>query len=108
LRGHLRPALGIIGDWAYKPLVLYRGDEEVARIVEDQIFVHVGGALVLFDRLRLGVNLPLLVYSKGESGTVSNTSFSTNEKTTVGGPRPGLHARLFGGFRHPVPARFRV
>src|SRR5687767_15688630 len=60
LRGHLRPALGVIGDWAYKPLVLYRGDDEVARVVEHQVFVHVGGALILLDRFRLGANLPLL------------------------------------------------
>src|SRR5512139_3661686 len=58
LRGHLRPALGVVGDWAYKPLVLYKDDEEYAKIVEHQLFVHVGGSLVLWDRLRLGANLP--------------------------------------------------
>ena len=60
MRGHLRPAIGIVGDWAYKPLVLYdaNGDEQAA-IVKHQIFAHLGGALTLYDRFRLGVNLPL-------------------------------------------------
>lgn len=98
LRGNMRPALGIVGDWAYKPLVLYKDDEEYANIVEHQIFVHVGGALVMFDRLRLGANLPLLVYQKGESGTTAQSSFSTEESATVGDARLGADVRIVGEY----------
>lgn len=98
LRGDMRPALGIVGDWAYKPLVLYKDDAEYANIVEHQIFVHVGGALVMFDRLRLGANLPLLVYSKGESGTTAQSSFSTDDSATVGDVRLGADVRIVGEY----------
>src|SRR5215213_5690077 len=34
-RGNGRPSLGVIGDFAYKPLVLYnRNDEELATLIE--------------------------------------------------------------------------
>lgn len=98
LRGHLRPALGIVGDWAYKPLVLYKDDEEYAKIVEHQVFAHVGGSLILWDRLRLGANLPLLVYNKGESGSSTNTSFSTDDSATIGDARLGADVRLVGAY----------
>ncbi len=102
LRGHLRPAFGVVGDYAYKPLVLYdaSGDEQAA-IVEHQLFVHIGGALVLFDRLRLGANLPLLAFSKGESLKVANSSFETKDGTTIGDPRLSADLRLLGDYRGP-------
>src|SRR5262245_52118793 len=45
-RGNGRPALGVVGDWAYKPLVLYNRDgSEKLDIVEQQLQLHVGFAL---------------------------------------------------------------
>src|SRR4051812_48062334 len=36
-RGNGRPSLGVVGEWAWKPLVLYnRSDEEVATVVDQQ------------------------------------------------------------------------
>lgn len=98
LRGHVRPAIGLVGDWAYKPLVLYKNGDEYADIVHDQIYVHLGGALVLFDRLRVGANLPLLVYNKTENGTVVQTTFSTSDSATVGDLRLGADVRLVGEY----------
>jgi OOP family OmpA-OmpF porin len=102
LRGHVRPAFGLVGDYAYKPLVFYdaNGDEQAA-IVEHQLFVHLGGAVNLFDRLRLGASLPLLAYTKGESLTVANSSFSTKDSTTIGDPRLTADVRLIGSYRDP-------
>ncbi len=108
-RGHLRPALGIVGDWAYRPLVFYdaNGDEQAA-IVEHQVFAHIGGALVLWERLRLGVNVPLLVFTRGEALNVANSSFSTSEGTTVGDPRFSVDVRLVGNYRDPFSLAFGV
>src|SRR4051794_29881070 len=60
LRGNLRPALGAVFDYGYKPLVIYapNGDERSA-IVRHQAWVHLGGSVVFADRLRLGLNVPL-------------------------------------------------
>src|SRR4051812_42599960 len=60
IRGNFRPALGVVADLAYKPYVLVNPDgSENTSIVTDQFFLHFGGSLVLFDRLRLGVNVPV-------------------------------------------------
>src|SRR5262245_52413790 len=53
LRGHLRPAAGIVGDYAFKPLVIYNTDgSERGAIVSHQITTNIGGSLVLWDRVR--------------------------------------------------------
>ena len=50
LRGNGRMALGVVGEWAYKPLVIYdENGDEVTAVVEHQVFAHVGGAVNLFD-----------------------------------------------------------
>src|SRR5689334_21956896 len=70
LRRHGRLMLGATGDLGHKPLVLYDEDgEELQAIIEDQLFVHVGGSLVLWERLRLGASLPILAYQAGEGGS---------------------------------------
>jgi outer membrane protein OmpA-like peptidoglycan-associated protein len=100
LRGHVRPALGVVGDWAYRPLVFYdQNGDEAAAVVEHQVFAHVGGGLILWERLRLGVSVPLLVFTRGDSLEVANNSFSTDEGTTIGDPRFALDLRLFGEYR---------
>src|SRR6188508_2636386 len=51
MRGHGRLALGVTADWGEKPLVLYdlEGDERSA-VIGHQLFVHIGGSLMLWDR----------------------------------------------------------
>src|SRR3954471_22901498 len=71
MRGHGRLMLGATGDFSNKPLVLYNRDgDELKDIIKHQLYVHIGGSLVLWDRLRLGVNLPILAYQRGQRGTV--------------------------------------
>ncbi|MEZ4229418.1 MAG: OmpA family protein [Polyangiaceae bacterium] len=95
--GHLQAAIGVVGDWAYKPLVLYNGDgDEVQAVVEHQVFAHVGGSLTLWDDLKLGVNIPLAVVNSGESGTTTNSSFSSKDGATIGDVRVGGDYRLLG------------
>ena len=63
LSGHGRLMLGATGDFGEKPLVLYDRDGDPLRnIIEHQLFVHVGGTLVIWDRLRQGVTLPSVAY----------------------------------------------
>src|SRR5690606_26495348 len=55
--GHLRPAAGLVLDYARKPLVLVDSDgEEVAGIVDNQLYAHLGASLVLWHDLRVAVN----------------------------------------------------
>src|ERR1035438_5027252 len=62
LRGHLRPAIGVVMDGAYKPLVVYADGKPEEAVVQDQIFANAGASLVLWNRLRVGFNLPIAVF----------------------------------------------
>src|SRR5690606_6283962 len=54
--GHVRPAFGLTLDYARKPLVLVNAnDEEVRGVVDNQWYAHLGGSIVLLDKLRLGL-----------------------------------------------------
>jgi OOP family OmpA-OmpF porin len=96
LRGHLRPAIGLVGDWGYKPLVLYdaSGNEKSA-VVEHQVFVHLGGSLVLWDRVRAGVNIPIALYQTGDAPTSKGTTFP-DPGTSFGDIRLAADLRLLG------------
>ncbi len=103
MRGHGRVVLGATGDWGEKPLVLYDRDGEAARnIIEHQLFVHVGGSLMLGERLRLGVNLPVLADQAGEGGTLNGVRFEASEGAALGDLRLAADLRLFGKYRSPV------
>jgi OmpA-OmpF porin, OOP family len=102
LRGHLRPFVGVVGDWSYKPLVLYNRDgDEVSSIVRHQIFAHVGGGVILWERLRLAASMPLLVYNKGHARTTANGTFASSNGTTIGDLRLGVDLRLLGEYGGP-------
>lgn len=101
-RGKVRPAIGVVADYGYKPLVVYdrqSGDERSA-LVRHQLFLHAGGSLVLWDCLRLGVNLPIAAYQDGESGRVlvngTVQSFQPADQAALGDLRLSADLRLLG------------
>jgi OOP family OmpA-OmpF porin len=100
LRGHMRPAVGLVGDWAYKPLVVYdkRTGDEVSALVENQLYAHIGGNLILWDRLRLGVNLPIGLVLNGEQSSLGGATVSTKKGANIGDLRVGADARLAGEY----------
>ena len=110
LRGHLRPAFGVIADYGYKPLVLAgpNGDESAA-IVSHQAFVHAGGSLVLWDRLRLGVSVPVLVSSGGESAIANGVVEPKPASSSgLGDVRLGADARVAGKYGTPLTVALGV
>jgi OmpA-OmpF porin, OOP family len=98
-RGDLRFAAGLVLDYGYKPLVIYTSaDDERAAIVEHQLFGHVGAALVLWQRLRLALNLPVAIWQDGDGGTIDGTEYSSESSTTVGDLRLGADVRIAGEY----------
>jgi OOP family OmpA-OmpF porin len=98
LRGEARLAFGVIGDWSHKPLVLYAPDGSAKQsLIEDQIFFHVGGGIILAQRLRLAVNLPIAVKQSGRSAGAGSTIATPND-ASVGDLRLGADVRLFGEY----------
>jgi outer membrane protein OmpA-like peptidoglycan-associated protein len=100
LRGHVRPALGLVIDYGNKPLMLYSptDGEEVGSIVEHQLFAHFGGSLILWERVRFGLNLPLAMYQGGDE---DNPTFSSDNATTFGDLRLSADARILGTYGEP-------
>ncbi|MBI2395331.1 MAG: OmpA family protein [Deltaproteobacteria bacterium] len=99
LRGHVRPAIGVVGDWGYKPLVAYAPDgEERTSIVKHQLFAHVGASLVMWERLRLGLNVPIAAFQQGNAATVGGVAYSPADKSALGDVRLGADVRLLGTY----------
>jgi OOP family OmpA-OmpF porin len=104
MRGHVRPAIGLVGDYGYKPLVFYdntTGDETQA-LIKHQLYAHVGASLVLWERLRLGVNLPIALLTKGDGGTSGGVTYAVDSGVAMGDLRVAADVRLFGEYRSPI------
>jgi outer membrane protein OmpA-like peptidoglycan-associated protein len=111
LRGHGRPALGFTIDGAYRPLATYNEDKSVDReIVRHQIFGHLGASLVLWHRLRLGVNAPIALYQEGEAGLVPETGvlYMPPQNHGFGDVRLGTDLRLFGKYGDAITGALGV
>jgi OOP family OmpA-OmpF porin len=108
-RGHLRPFLGVVGDYGHKPLVAYdqNGDERAA-IVRHQLFAHVGASIVLAHRIRFGLSVPIAAWQDGTASTVSGVAYSPADRTTIGDVRLGGDVRLLGQYGDPFVAAFGV
>jgi outer membrane protein OmpA-like peptidoglycan-associated protein len=105
MRGKLRPALGVVGDYGYLPLAIYNGDGTLrSKLVEDQLFLHVGAALVFLDRFRVALNLPLALVQNGQGGALDGVSYAGPSGFAVGDLRADADVRLAGAYGDP----FRV
>ena len=99
LRGHNRIAIGLVGDWAYKPLVAYdaQGDE-LAPLIRHQIYAHLGASYVLGDRIRFGLSVPILAYQEGQDVVLEGTAYPSPSAGALGDVRMGADLRLFGKY----------
>jgi outer membrane protein OmpA-like peptidoglycan-associated protein len=101
LRGNLRPAAGIVTEYAYRPLVIYNGDGSVrASLVKDSIVVHPGASLVLWNRLRVGFDLPVYAFQYGRAGALAGAAYAPPSEN-VGDLRLGADLRLYGQYEDP-------
>jgi OmpA-OmpF porin, OOP family len=98
LRGTLKSRWGLTADYAYRPLVLYEGDDDSTPIVSNDVYGHVGGALVLWDRLRVGLSFPLQLFNSGQSVTVDETVYHAETGIAAGDLRLGADVRLAGTY----------
>jgi OmpA-OmpF porin, OOP family len=102
LRGTFRPAFGIIGDYAHKPYILQNPDgTENTAVISEQFYLHVGGSLVLFDRLRLGLSLPLALAQDGDSKIAGGQRYVAPTDGGIGDLRIAADVRLLGEYGDP-------
>lgn len=92
IRGEVRPAVGLVLDYGYKPYVLVNPNgSENTSISTDQLFLHIGGSIVFLSRVRFGVNLPVLLTQDG-----SQTGGVANGQRVVGATGGGIGDLRFG------------
>jgi outer membrane protein OmpA-like peptidoglycan-associated protein len=103
LRGNARPSIGFVLDYANKPLVLY-SEEGVERavIVKDQFYGHFGASLVIAERLRLALNVPVAFVSNGQSAAWLDRTIAAESGTALGDIRVGADLRLVGRYGGPA------
>jgi hypothetical protein len=110
LRGHGRMSLGVTGDWAHRPLLAAQRNGQRARaLVRNQLLVQPGLSLVLWQRVRLALDVPLLLYSDGNSLSQGGVRYSAPpERVGLGDLRLGVLLRLFGEYGEWISAALAV
>lgn len=102
-RGHGHFTIGVLGDYAYRTLIgNYNPDGHTrASIVRNQLFLHAGGSVVFWDRLRLGLSLPIAAYEKGHTGFEPGLLYPAPKNPAVGDLRLSADVRLTGKYGDP-------
>ncbi len=92
--GALSPRFMLLGDYAYKPLVLYRAsdDQAVGNVVSNQLIVHAAAGIALWDRLWGFADMPLALYTNGQNPS----DIASPSGVAAGDLRLGLRVRLLG------------
>ena len=113
-RGKLRLALGAVGDYGYRGLVGSRNPDHSIRasVLRNQVLVHAGFALVIAERLRLGVSMPIQLHAFGHEATRNGETFlPPQHQQSAGDIRTSLDLRVAGEYGEPICAgrrRFAV
>lgn len=99
LRGSGRLALGVVGDWAHRPLVIYDQNNDYVRApISHQVVLHAGAALIAADRIRFALSMPVLIVNRGVPGTVDGVTYQTKEGVAAGDLRGGVDVRVIGEY----------
>jgi OmpA-OmpF porin, OOP family len=98
LRGHGRMALGAVGTYGYRTVAIRGEDGRVLdSVVRNQARLHTGASFVLFDRVRLGFDVPLQLVNEGRAAVVDGTTYTPAlDQVAVGDVRISSDVRLFG------------
>ncbi len=103
LRGNMRPAVGVVVDYANRPLAVYDASGSVkTSVVRDQLLLHAGGSLVLGDRVRVALNLPVAAYQSGTDGVSRGVTYAAPVSPALGDLRLGADLRLLGEYGEPL------
>jgi hypothetical protein len=115
--GHKRVTLGLVFDWGRKPLVLYGPAGSETALVSDQFYAHLGGSILLYDRFRLALSIPVILYQNGSTFYVDDTEYIAPHGLDVGDIRASVDGiiwrrsdgvvRLAGGMRFFIPSAGR-
>ncbi len=93
--GHRRPAAALVADWAVHPIVVYTPEGQAAgALVAEQLFMHFDAAVMMWNRVRFDLNLPLSLVASGTTAQIDTQSYSAPQSGIVGDIRLGADARV--------------
>ena len=99
LRGNGRLAIGLVNDYSYRTLETYEPDGDIkGSIVRNQYVAHLGASMVLADRVRIGLSVPLQLFGDGKSRVINGVFHRGNDDVAVGDVRGSADVRLFGKY----------
>lgn len=104
LRGHVRPAAGIVVDGQYRTLAIYDAGKVDGQILRSVGTVRAGASLVLLDRVRVGFDLPMVVFQDSSTNCAAGecayggATYLAPASQALGDLRAGADARLFGQY----------
>ncbi|MEO7110353.1 MAG: thrombospondin type 3 repeat-containing protein, partial [Polyangiaceae bacterium] len=100
LRGNARPAIGVVGDYNVRPLVIYDGNGNIREsVVRNQFILHAGAAFVFLNRFRIAADMPFQIFADGHQGSLNGvTYFPPANDQALGDLRLSADARLFGEY----------
>jgi len=96
----------VLGEYAHHPLTIYdlrdgKQDAEVAAVVSDQLFLHVGASLGFVERLQLSVDFPIGLVNRGDDAASQGVTIDAPSGSALGDLRGGMRLRLYGDRKSP-------
>lgn len=89
--------VGTTFDWSHRPLSVFNAaGDRLGDLVENQFYLHLGASYTVMDRLRVGVNLPLVLATSGSVWDVRSQSYEAGSGGGLGDVRLGADYRVFG------------
>ncbi len=104
-RGKLRLSLGAVGDYGYRGVIGARNPDGTIRasLLRNQVLIHTGFALIIADRLRLGLSVPIQVHAYGHPATRNGDDYLPPvHQQSFGDIRASLDLRVAGVYGDPI------
>ena len=104
-RGKLRLALGAVGDYGYRSVIGARNPDKTIRasLLRNQVLVHAGFSLIIADRLRLGMSIPVQLHAFGHPATRGGVDYLPPvHQQSAGDIRASLDLRIAGEYGDPI------
>jgi OmpA-OmpF porin, OOP family len=104
-RGELRLAVGVVGDYGYRSVIgaRNRSGTIAASLLRNQVLLHAGFSLIMADRLRLGLSIPVQLHAFGHPATRGGVDYLPPvHQQSAGDIRASLDLRLAGEYGDPI------
>jgi outer membrane protein OmpA-like peptidoglycan-associated protein len=103
-RGKFRLAIGAVGDYGYRSVIGSRNRSGTIRasLLRNQVYVHAGFSLIMADRLRLAMSVPVQLHAFGHDAVRNGANYlAPVHQQSVGDIRASLDLRVAGEYGDP-------